>query len=172
MSTESPEITGNVEAAEPLTVAEVRCDVPIDATPEKVWSVLVGDVSEWWHKSFYTNPKGPEQGGFRIEPKLGGLMVEEWGDGQGLIWGSVVGLETNAFLQIVGDSSPEWGGPTRNFMTFRLIQDGEGTQLSFTSSYFGRVTEKTVKTLAEGWRFLFGRCLKTYVETGSLEGVD
>ena len=156
----------------PFTVAEIRCETRIEASPDKVWDTLVGDVSGWWHEAYYTNPLGSSQGGYHIEPTLGGRMFEDWGDGQGLIWGTVIGVETNRFLQILGDSTAEWGGPSRNCITIRLEEDGDATVFKFHSSFFGRVNEATTRSLDEGWQFLFDQCLKRYVETGSIEGAE
>lgn len=156
----------------PVTVSEIRCEVRIEASPERVWEALVGDVTPWWHEAYYTNALGPKQGGYHIEPRLGGHMYEDWGDGQGLIWGTVIGLETKRFLQILGDSSAEWGGPSRNCMTLKLEADGDATIFKFHSSHLGRVSAATTKSLDEGWEFLFDQCLKRYVETGSIEGAE
>ena len=155
----------------PFNLAEIRCETRINASPERVWDTLTGDASSWWHAAYYTNPLGPEKGGYHIEPKLGGRMFEDWGDGQGLIWAQVIGVERNKFLQLLGDSTAEWGGPSRNCMTIKLEEDEDATILRFHCSFFGRVSEATAKSLDTGWLFLFDECLKRYVETGSLEGV-
>ncbi len=165
-------MTTQANDSQVLTVSEVRCEVRIEADAARVWETLVGDVTPWWHAAFYTNPLGPKQGGYHIEPKLGGRMFEDWGEGQGLIWGTVIGIESERFLQIFGDSSAEWGGPSRNCLTLRLEPDGAATKLSFLGSGFGRITEQTTASLDEGWRFLLEACLKRYIETGEIAGMD
>lgn len=165
-------MTAKTDTSPALTVSEVRCEVRIEASPAKVWETLVGDVSPWWHAAYYTNPLGPKQGGYHIEPELGGRMYEDWGAGQGLIWGTVIGLETERFLQIFGDSSAEWGGPSRNCLTLRLEPDGAATQLTFVGSGFGRISEQTSASLDAGWQFLLEACLKRFIETGEIAGLD
>jgi uncharacterized protein YndB with AHSA1/START domain len=155
------------EPNQPLGLAEVVAELEIAAPPQKVWSALVGDVSSWWHSAYFT---GAGARGFHIEPKLGGRMHEDWGGGQGLVWGTVIGLRTNEMLQVVGDSSPEWGGPSRSFFTWKLSPTQQGTNVRFSQSIFGRVDDAVVGSLDAGWRFLFGECLKRYVETGTIEG--
>lgn len=156
--------------SQPMDVVEVVTEVRIAAPRDTVWSVLTQDPAPWWHPAYFTDPRGPERGAFHLEARLGGRMYEDWGDGQGLVWGTVIGLDRGRFLQVVGDSSPAWGGPSRNFQTFRLEDDGRGTKLRFEHVVYGRVSEATARSLDEGWRFLFEHGLKRWCETGSLAG--
>jgi hypothetical protein len=153
-----------------LTIVEILTEVRIQAPRATVWETLVGDLTPWWHPAFYTDARGPQRGGFHIEPQLGGRMFEDWGEGQGLVWGNVIGLDRERFLQIVGDSSPAWGGPSRNFQTYRLEDQGAGTLLRFENVVFGRVSDSTRNSLESGWRFLFQEGLKRFCETGSIAG--
>ena len=151
-----------------LNVVEIVTEVQIDAPRETVWKILTDENTAWWHPDYFTDPRGAANGGFHIEARLGGRMYEDWGDGQGLVWGHVVGLDRGSFLQIVGDSSPTWGGPSRNFQTYRLSDAGAGTLLRFENAIYGRVSESTRKSLDQGWQFLFEQALKPYCESGSL----
>ena len=151
------------------TVRTIHVEVLVQAPLEHVWKTMVVETGEWWHKDFYT---GPSPVGFHIEPKLGGRMYEDWGEGQGQIWGSVTGVRAPAFLQIVGDSSKAWGGPHRSVMTYELDEVDEGgkeptTRLRLEHSIFGHVSESTEESLAAGWKQLFEDCMKHYAETGS-----
>jgi len=150
-----------------LSTAEVVARIEIAAPAAKVWKALVGDVTGWWHRAFMTSPDTRR---FTIEEKLGGLVFEDYGDGQGLVWGTVIGLRRNELLQSVGDTSPEWGGPNRSFFTWRLSEANGRTTVRFSQALFGRVDEAVVGSLSSGWTFLFEQCFKRYVETGSIEG--
>lgn len=152
-------------ATNPATV-EVHAvvhEVRIAAPPERVWQAIVDEIGTWWHRDFLT---GPEPCRFRIEPRLGGQMGEVWGDGEGLVWGTVIGLRRNAELQIVGVLSPQFGGPAHLISTWTLTAADGGTLLRFEESTWGAAGAKTSASLDAGWRFLLGRCLKTWVETG------
>jgi uncharacterized protein YndB with AHSA1/START domain len=153
----------------PMSVVEVVTEVRIAAPRDTVWSALTEAPARWWHPAFFTDPRGAQRG-FHIEARLGGRMFEDWGDGQGLVWGTVIGLDRGRFLQIVGDSSPAWGGPSRNIQTFRLEDDGRGTRLRLESALFGRVSESAARSLDEGWRYLLEQGLKRWCETGTLVG--
>jgi uncharacterized protein YndB with AHSA1/START domain len=146
-------------------IAEVRLEILIGATPERTFQALVDETSFWWHKDFYTRP-GADR--FVIERRLGGLVHEDWGGGEGQIWGVVNGLSAPSFLQVVGDSSSEWGGPHRSIMTWRLEAEGDGTRLSFDQALHGKVNEDTRASLEAGWKLLFEGCLKPYAETGAV----
>ncbi|MEM7305071.1 MAG: SRPBCC domain-containing protein [Planctomycetota bacterium] len=148
------------------SVRDLLVEIAIEAPRERVWKALVEETSLWWHRDFYT---APDPTGFAIEPKLGGWMFESWGEGNGLIWGTVGGLRAPSFLQVVGDTSKEWGGPNRNVMTWRL-DEKEGspgtTVLRLEHSIFGHVSDGTAASLEAGWLQLFGDCLKPFAETG------
>jgi len=146
-----------------METAEVLAEVRIDAPTERVWKALVEETPEWWRPEFCTDPSAEA---FRIEARVGGRAWEDWGDGQGQIWGIVNGVRRGSYLQIVGDSSKEWGGPHRSIMTYRLTEEGGESVLRLEHSIFGVVDEKTKASLTEGWRFLLHDCMKAYVETG------
>lgn len=154
----------------PLSAVEIVTEVRIAAARDTVWSVLTQEPAPWWPPAYFTDARGPQRGGFRIEARLGGRVFEDWGDGNGLMWGTVIGLDRGRFLQIVGDSSPAWGGPSRNFQTYRLEDDGRGTKLRFEHAVFGRVDEATLRSLDEGWRYLLEQGLRRWCETGTLAG--
>ncbi len=145
----------------PLNAIEVLVEVEIEATPEKVWKALVEETAQWWHPAYSTNAAYRK---FVIEPELGGFMGEDWGNGDGQVWGRVNGLQKNRFLQVVGDQSKDFDGPSRGIMTWRLEAEGSTTRVRFEQSLFGRVTDKTRSSLEGGWTQLFRDCLKFYAE--------
>jgi len=145
----------------PFGVAEVVVEVEIDAPAEKVWEGLTGDVTGWWPRDFYA---GAEATSFAIEPVLGGRMYEDWGDGQGLIWAMVTGVSRGKMLQLSGELTKDFGGPSRNIMKIELSEDGGTTKLRLTDCIFGRVAEKGAESMDSGWAYLMGDCLKPFVE--------
>lgn len=144
-------------------VHQIVQEVRIAAPPERVWRAIVDEIGSWWHRDFHI---GPEPRRFRIEPRLGGRMGETWGDGEGLVWGTIVGLRRNAELQMVGVLAPQFGGPANLISTWTLTPKDGGTVLRFEESTWGAAGAKTSASLEIGWRFLLERCLKTWVETG------
>jgi len=148
-----------------LSTLDIVLEVPIKAPREVVWRSLVDDIGEWWPKQFYvgTSPKR-----FRLEPKVGGLVWEDWGDGEGVVFGQVLTFQRNTRVQWAGDMSAEFGGPARSVTTFTLAESERGTTLTFRDTPFGALSEMALKGLAEGWKFLLEGCFRPYVETGAV----
>jgi uncharacterized protein YndB with AHSA1/START domain len=144
------------------TAAAVRLEVRIDAPRERVWQALTTDFAAWWPGESFNVGGAAAQ--MRLEPHLGGRMYEDWGDGQGLMWGQVVGLHRPERLYLVGDSFPEWGGPARSYMTWHLEADGEGTLVRFAESQLGERSPADRADKEKGWTFLVEQRLKAYLE--------
>ena len=151
------------ETTSELSAVNVQVEVRIEAPRERVFETLVDRMSDWWHEDFFTRPG---LGAYRLERKLGGLVYEDWGDGEGQIWGKVAGLKAPEYLQVAGDTDHNWGGPSRGIMTYTLEADGDATLLRFVQASFGHVSEETRRSLEEGWRLLLGDCLKPFAERG------
>lgn len=147
-----------------LSALDIVLEVPVAAPRDVVWRSLVDQVGEWWPKQFYvgTAPKR-----FRIEPRVGGLVWEDWGDGEGIVFAQIVTFHREHRLQWAGDMSAEYGGPARSVTTFTLTPSDEGTLVTFRDTPFGALSEMARKGLAEGWRFLLDTCFKPWVETGA-----
>ncbi len=124
----------------------------IDLAKSKVWEKLFDQVDQWWSKDFYTNPKTAS---FIIESTVGGKMYEDFGNGEGLIWGDVIGVDRPNSLLIRGMLSGEFGGPTFSFEKFLLTEENEQTTLTYSVEFINEVSEKTIKSLADGWETIF-----------------
>lgn len=147
-----------------VSMMEHTLEVEIDAPVARVWKALTGQTSAWWHPGFFSRPGA---GVFVIEPRVGGRAYEDCGDGEGLLWYTVVGVARNELLQLMGDLDASYGGPARLHTTFRLRANGKGTVVRLEECAFGRVAEKTRDSLAKGWNVLLGGCLKVFAETGA-----
>ena len=134
-----------------LTASEARLEYTLHAPPAKVWSALVKNTAAWWPQTFYTSPKTKR---FVIEPRLGGIMGEIAGPGEGLVWYRVIGVEKNVSLLLAGHLLPPWAGPTNSMLRLTLAPVGKNdTKLELTEYTFGVLGDcQTV----EGWRELFG----------------
>jgi len=153
----------NKSTEQAAAVREVLLEITVDAPRERVWNALVEETSAWWHKDFYTKPAE----GFHIQPKLGGWMYEDWGGGNGLLWGTVTGVQASEMLQVVGDLNADWGGPHRGIMDWTLTpaeDNPDATVLRFRHGIFGSISEKTAGSLDGGWKLLFETCLKPHAE--------
>ncbi len=147
-----------------LAAHETRLEFTLHATPVKVWQALVKDTSAWWPQTFHTSPKTRR---FVIEPKLGGMMGEITGPGEGLVWYRIIGVEKAVSLLLAGYLLPPWAGPATSLLRLTLTAVGEGeTKLELVDSTFGQVGDGSAT--ADGWRQIFAEHLKPHAEQKSV----
>ena len=151
--------------ASSLVDVQVRISAPVDAA----WAALTTGIDAWWPTEFYCGGRGDDR---KVDPVMhleahpGGRMWEDWGDGNGLVWGTVVQCRQGRQLDFAGDLGPAFGGPSRMFGTFQVSDDGDATTVQFTSGGFGRISDNYSAELTKGWQFLLD-CMKA-----SIEGTD
>ncbi len=128
----------------------------IELPQKEVWECLFTRLHEWWSPDFYTNAKTKR---FVIEVQLGGKMYEDFGEGEGLIWGEVIGVDRPHSLQVRGMLSGEFGGPALSYEKFGLSELSGVTTLSYRAEFIGITTEKTLNSLQKGWEEIFSQHL-------------
>ena len=144
-------------------IVEMHVEVRITGAIPAVWKALTNDIGAWWPEEFYAGGE-PEKRRYYLETKPGGRMYEAWDGGGGVLWGTVVAVEPERRLQVMGTTFPNWGGPSFWFGTWELEADGTVTMLRFSESTVGRVSDSLAEQKEKGWRFLFGEALKAHVE--------
>ena len=142
-------------------VAEIELEISIKAKPSRVWQALVEETSRWWHKDFYTSP---EAKGFIIEARLSGRVFEDWGNGSGQMWYSVIGINPPNSLMLQGILSSAFGGPATTLLHLDLKSTGKATILRLSDTIFGRVGDEKLAQTRDGWMMLFDAGLRAYVE--------
>ncbi|MDH3626523.1 MAG: SRPBCC domain-containing protein [Acidobacteriota bacterium] len=145
------------------TIVDLEMEVRIAAPVDKVWQALTDDIGAWWPNEFYTGGDS-ETRTYTLEARPGGRMFEQWKNGGGTLWGTVVSLDPGKMLQVLGSSFPNWGGPTFGFGTWTLESAGDDTVLRFSESTMGRVSDQTKESKAKGWDFLFEKAMKSHLE--------
>lgn len=144
-------------------MGQAELEIPIQATRQRVWEALTQETSKWW--SFYTNNAAKQ---FIIEPKLGGRVYEDWGNGSGVLWFTVLAVDPPSSLSMTGLVTPAWGGPAESFVQFTLKASGKQTILQISNTVFGKVLDEKQSQAKEGWKMLLDDGLKQYVETGKV----
>lgn len=143
-----------------LSAIEVKLELTLHAPPARVWQALVDETTAWWPKAFYATTSAKR---FVIEPRLGGKVGEESGDGEGLVWYTVIGVERPNFLLLSGYLVPPFAGPATSYLRLVLSVAGkDATKLEITDSCFGQLADCDTET---GWRQIFDEGLRRQVET-------
>ena len=140
----------------------ITMEIPIKAEINKVWACMNKEINLWWRKDFYTSPKTKE---FILENKVGGRLYEDYGNGEGLLWATVIVLDSPYNIEFKGHLSPQFGGPAISFLKFALSENDGGTLLTLSDTVLGQVSEKTKKSLITGWKLLYEDGFKKYVES-------
>ncbi len=168
----SPFASGNLHMTEPRTsatphttagVLTVTMDIAIDASVDRVWAALTEDVGAWWPRDFLV-AVDPQQ--MQFEPRLGGRLFEEGSRGGGVTWYTVYGITPGESIDLVGQLSPAFGGPAQSLLRLSLRAQGPHTVLELTDAVVGNVGTRSATSLGDGWREIFERGLKVFVERG------
>jgi len=148
-----------------ITTTTVFIEMKINVKKLRVWQALTQEISNWWKKDFNNSPKTID---FVLESKLGGLMYEDAGKNEGLVWASVIALDAPNSLQLKGHLSPEHGGPAISFTKIELEAKGANkTTLKLSDTVFGSISNELQSELSAGWKFIFEEGLKPYLEQDS-----
>jgi uncharacterized protein YndB with AHSA1/START domain len=142
-------------------VLELELEVEIAADRATVWAALTDGAGAWWPQDFYSHPAPRD---FRIEPRPGGRMWEDWGDGQGMLWATVTTVRNEELLELSGELTPAFGGPARTLQRFELVEADGGTTLKLSDCVYGSVSAALKGQLEAGWKALLEGGLKAHLE--------
>jgi uncharacterized protein YndB with AHSA1/START domain len=142
-----------------LSAIEVKLELTLHAPQARVWAALVDETTAWWPKAFYATSSAKR---FTIEPRLGGKVGEDAGNGEGLVWYTVIGVERPNLLLLSGHLVPPFAGPATSYLRLALSSAGDGaTKLELTDSCFGQLADCDTES---GWRQIFDEALRQHVE--------
>jgi uncharacterized protein YndB with AHSA1/START domain len=143
-----------------ITSVEIKLQVEISASKEKVWNAIILDTSSWWLRDFYYY----ENSKIILEPFPGGRLYEDGGENGGGIWYNVLNINPKNSIQFTGNLSPQFGGPAATYLNLSLKEEKEKTILTVIDSLIGVLQPGTEKQIEQGWKMLFEKGLKTYLE--------
>jgi uncharacterized protein YndB with AHSA1/START domain len=145
--------------ASELASATLEWETLIPRPIDTVWQALVSQTEHWWPKDFHTSELARR---FVIEPVLGGRVFEDFGDGNGLVWYTVIGMQAGRELTLAGQLFPPFGGPALTGLRITLSPQDEGTLLRLQDFRTGSISNNAV---LEGWKQVFENGLRNYLET-------
>lgn len=121
---------------------DIAHELRIEAPPERVFDALTR-MGEWWPHRFRAD------GTVVLEPSVGGRFYEDWGDGNGALYGFVTALRRPEHIAVRGPMG--MAGPVTSVWTFDLAAEGSGTLLQGTHRAYGDISEETRAGYTSGW---------------------
>lgn len=138
---------------------EIVSELRIEAPPERVWTAICDEQMEWYPYSYGRDRL------VRIvcEGGPGGRMYEDWGDGAGHLYNTILHwdpphvLGTRGFLQ----------GAITLEQWMELVADGDATVVKATTITFGAITDEMAEGIrTHGDMTLFEGPLRAWIERG------
>jgi DNA-binding transcriptional ArsR family regulator/uncharacterized protein YndB with AHSA1/START domain len=122
---------------------DVATEMEIAAPREKVFAA-VADVARWWPHRF----RGEATVVF--EAHVGGRWFEDWGDGNGALYGTVGVLDRPGRLSITGPMG--MAGPVTSVWSVQLEEAGpDRTIVRGSHRAFGDIDDDTAAAYSQGW---------------------
>ncbi len=142
-------------------LVQVDQDVVIAAPPERVFEVLTADIGAWWGAPYIHGDPGTV---VTLQRHLGGHLMEDWGDGEGVSWAVVKRLRRPHVLELSGRFMMP--GSVDGSAIFDLIPEGQSTRIRFSHTAVGAISDQTAADWSAGWDDLIAHRMKSLVETG------
>ena len=108
-------------------------------------------MGDWWDHPHRFHPDST----IVVEPCVGGLVQERWGQGDGVAYGIVRRFEQGRLFELGGAIS--MSGAVHGIARFELAAADGGTLLTFSHRAFGELDDETEGRYDAGWRDLFGK---------------
>ena len=100
-------------------------EIDIAASSEKIWNLLTHNIATWWPEHFHSSEETKQ---FTMEPRVGGMIFEDQGDGNGVLWGTI--LQFDAPAPVMGDAIVVLtGGELRVREGLKLFAEGAGRRI-------------------------------------------
>jgi len=133
----------------------------IQAPRSYVWHCLLQKTSMWWTKDFFSSQHTKKM---VFDSKIGGLLYEDFGHNEGVVWAEIVELKSPEHITLRGNLSAEYGGPNISFDRIEIETTGDETcRFHFKESWIVPRDEKALEDMKGGWTAIFGS-LKTFAE--------
>jgi hypothetical protein len=137
-------------------------EVTVNHNIAHTWEFYFNQINSWWPKEFYSSPRTKQ---FHIQTFIGGKVYEDYGEGDGLIWGDVIGVDYLKSLELKGNLTRNFGGPVVTFEKYQFLAENGRTKLTYTIDFLGEVKPSTVASLEEGWKNLLQVHFKKYCQS-------
>jgi DNA-binding transcriptional ArsR family regulator/uncharacterized protein YndB with AHSA1/START domain len=150
---------GDGNAGERVRTVRIESELRFDSTPERVFRALTDETLEWFPHTYGEN----RTKAVIVEPKVGGLHYEDWGEGRGHLYGHVTVYDPPHQFSTRGRLMPG----TILDSEYKLELDGDGVVLAMTKTAVGAMTDEeaaSIRTFGDISRF--AEPLRQLVEAG------
>ena len=137
---------------------EIEMEVKIEAPREVVFAALTRDIDQWWA---FRLGQGRESK-LTLEPKFGGRFYEDWGNGEGAVWGTVYYFKAPEEIRLNGPLGMR--GAVNSDYSYVLEEQGNATVLKLSHQAAGLLDPEWEEQHRHGWQELLGKLLKEFVE--------
>jgi uncharacterized protein YndB with AHSA1/START domain/uncharacterized protein YciI len=107
-----------------MTIAPVRRSVVVRCAPERAFAAFCHEIGAWWPlRSHSVN--GADAAGVRLDPRVGGTIVETAADGSSVVWGTVLRYQPPRLLAF--SWHPGWAADDATEVQVRFAEHPDGT---------------------------------------------
>lgn len=150
------EIGGTENMETEISSFQIEQQIEINAPLKTVFHSLVNDMNDWWEFRFKE-----ENSHITFDPKVGGFFMENWGNGQGALWGTVLYYKENEEIRLQGLLGMQ--GAVNSHYGYKLENDGKVTTVKLSHSAVGLLDPEWEKAHSNGWELLLNK-LRKHVE--------
>jgi uncharacterized protein YndB with AHSA1/START domain len=137
-------------------IVRIEAELPLAAAPEEVFRLLTTGLGEWWpHLS-------REDAKVVAEPKVGGRIYEDWGDGAGMLYGFYAVFEP-PYRAVTMGSTGFQGNAYNSRNTDTVEATEEGAVYKKTLLMWGMISEEVEEMFRNGTGHLL-EVLKQHAE--------
>ncbi len=119
---------------EEVRTVRIETELRFNAPPERVFAAITGDTTAWFPHSY----GGELTKRVVIEPRVGGAHYEDWGDGQGYLYGHVTQWQPPSRVSLRGRVTPGSILDT----AYEITEDGAQSVLRMSKVATGPMTEE------------------------------
>lgn len=130
---------------------EARFTLALGLPREQAWQRLAADIDAWWPAAYRASSAGSRM---RLDVVPGGVLLEDAGQGNGVLWYTVQAVDAPSSLVLAGFIAPPFGGPALSLLRLAIAErDGGHCVLEVHDSLLGHADPAAVEA---GWRDVFG----------------
>ena len=125
------------------TITDVRREVTVAGTPERVFDLFTNHMAEWWPAEHHL--AGSPVVAMTVEPRVGGRIYDSCEDGSESVWGQVTDWDPPSHLGFAWMLTAAWQLETdpekASRVSVSFAADGDNTRVVLVHNDFWRLGE-------------------------------